>query len=451
MSIKAIILAAGQGTRMCSALPKVLHPLAGKPLLQWVVEAALASGVNDVYVVYGQSEKVKTTPGNIEWVQQAQQLGTGHAVNQAMQKINTDTAEQILVLCGDTPLITPSTLQNLLSNTPKGAIGLLTANVSEPAGLGRIIKSEHGKVVAIIEEKDASEQQKSITEINTGIILLPAKKAKIWLNNLKNDNAQGEYYLTDVVAMAVNENVDVKAIQTNNTVEVSGINTRAQLAQCERSYQMSNVEQLMEQGVSFADPARFDLRGKLECAQDISIDVNVIIEGTVKLAAGVKIGANVILKDVSVGANTEILPNSMIEDSVIGKCCAIGPFARLRPGTKLADNVKVGNFVETKKATIGSGSKLSHLSYIGDAVIGKNVNIGAGTITCNYDGVNKFTTTIEDNVFIGSDSQLIAPVTIGENAYIGAGSSISKNAPANKLTVARARQKTIDNWQAPKK
>lgn len=451
MSTTAIILAAGQGTRMSSELPKVLHLLAKKPLLQWVIEAALKSGVDDIHVVYGQNEQVKTVAQGIQWVQQTEQLGTGHAVNQAMQKINTANVEQVLVLYGDTPLISPQTLKHLLNSTPKDAIGLLTANFAEPAGLGRIIKDEHAKVVAIVEERDASEQQKAITEINTGIMLLPAKRAAVWLNNLKNDNTQGEYYLTDVIAMAVADNVEIKAIQASNTIEVAGINTRAQLAQCERNYQMNNAEQLMQQGVSLADPARFDLRGELKCEKDISIDVNVIIEGTVTLAKGVKIGANVILKNVSIGANTEILPNSMLEECVVGEDCAIGPFARLRPGTKLSDNVKVGNFVETKKVSIDAGSKLSHLSYIGDAVIGKNVNIGAGTITCNYDGINKYTTTIEDNVFIGSDSQLIAPVTIGENAYIGAGSSISKDAPANKLTVARARQRTIENWQAPKK
>ena len=453
MSTTAIILAAGQGTRMCSSLPKVLHPLAAKPLLQWVIDAVLASGINDLQVVYGQNEQVKAgvDSDHLQWVQQAEQLGTGHAVNQAVRTHKSANVEQILILYGDTPLITPRTLQHLLASTPNDAVGLLTAKVSDPTGLGRIIKNEQAEVVAIVEEKDATDEQKKITEINTGIMLLPAKRAASWLANLNNDNAQGEYYLTDVIAMAVADQVDIKAIQVRDNMEVMGINTRKQLAQCERNYQMKTTEELMAQGVSFADPARFDLRGTLECEQDVNFDINVIIEGQVKIAKGVKIGANVILKNVTIGANTDILPNSMLEECIVGADCSIGPFARLRPGTELADQVKIGNFVETKKAKIGSGSKVSHLSYIGDAVIGKQVNIGAGTITCNYDGVNKYTTTIKDHAFIGSDSQLIAPVTIGENAYIGAGSSISKDAPANKLTVARARQKTLENWQPPKK
>lgn len=454
MSIAAFILAAGKGTRMRSDTPKVLHQLAKKPLLRWVIDAVSVCHIQDIFVVYGQGgEQVKTAIAleDLAWVYQQEQLGTGHAVQCAMQACTKVDIDQVLIVYGDTPLISAQTLTQFIKQTPVNAVGLLTAKFDEPYGLGRIIRDAANNVTAIVEEKDASKAQKTINEINTGIMLIPADHLKQWLTELDNNNAQNEYYITDVIAMAVQDNVEIAAYCVADNSEVQGINTRAQLAHSERILQMKNAEQLMDQGVSFADPARFDLCGELECGRDVCIDINVIIEGTVTLGNNVKIGANVILKNVSIGDDTEILPNTMMEESHVGKACTIGPFARLRPGTKIADHVKVGNFVETKKAIIDSGSKLSHLSYIGDAVIGKNVNIGAGTITCNYDGVNKFTTTIEDGVFVGSDTQLIAPVTIGKNAYIGAGSSINKDAPADKLTVARARQKTIEHWQPPKK
>lgn len=451
MSIATIILAAGQGTRMQSRFPKVLHRLANKTLLQWVIDAAHSVELHDLYVVIGHGgEHVqKITRGDIHWIEQTEQLGTGHAVQQAMPSINT--AEQVLVLYGDTPLISTQTLKQFIAQTPKDAVGILTADFTNPSGLGRIVKNTNGEIIAIVEQKDASAEQLKLTEINTGIMLLPTKKLNSWLQQLNTNNAQGELYLTDVIAMAVADKIAIKAMLVHNQAEVSGVNTRKQLAELEREYQLMNAENLLEQGVTIIDPKRFDLRGELECGRDVTFDINVIIEGKVKIADGVQLGPNVILKDVSIDSNTEIIANSIIEGSVIGKNCCIGPFARLRPGTVLADNVKVGNFVETKKVSVDSGSKLPHLSYIGDAVVGKNVNIGAGTITCNYNGVEKFITTIEDNVFIGSNSQLIAPVTIEKNAFVGAGSSISKNAPAGKLTIARARQITVNGWQPPKK
>lgn len=452
MSINAVILAAGKGTRMRSQLPKVLHPLADKPMLNWVIDAANSIAAEKVCVIYGHGgEQVKQccNTDKVCWTLQEQQLGTGHAVQTAFDCISD--AEQVLVLYGDTPLIRQQTLQQLLEKTNVNDVGVVTAQFNAPTGLGRIIRNDQNDMIAIVEEKDADMAQKKITEINTGIMLLPVKPLKAWLQQLTCNNAQAELYLTDVIAMAVADGITIKTVQPTSNLEIMGVNNRLQLMQLERGYQHMQAEQLLEQGVMIRDASRFDLRGELVCAEDVSIDINVIIEGKVSLGRGVKIGSNCILKNVTIAADTEILANSILEDSTVGQSCLIGPFARLRPGTQLADNVKVGNFVETKKAIVGEGSKVSHLSYIGDANIGANVNIGAGTITCNYDGVNKFTTTIEDNVFVGSDSQLIAPVTIGKNAYIGAGSSVSKDAPAGKLTIARSRQKVIEAWQPPKK
>jgi len=452
MSLKIAILAAGQGTRMHSKLPKVLHQMAGKPLLQWVLDATASVSPVETFVIYGyQGEQVKQAlaDNDVTWVAQTEQLGTGHALQQVLPHLHDD--DRVLVLLGDTPLISDETLNSLIENTAENEIGIVTTITEEPYGLGRILRDQSDAILGIVEEKDASDTEKTIAEINTGIMLLPIKPLKNWLTKLQNENAQGEYYLTDVIAMAVADGVDIHAIQPLFNAEVIGINDRSQLAQLENVYQALAAESLMLDGVTLRDPARFDLRGELEIDADVTIDINVIVEGKVKIGRDTNIGANVILKNTTIGKDVTILPNCILEDSIVGDHCTIGPFARLRPGTQLANNVKIGNFVETKKITVDEGSKLSHLSYIGDAEVGKNVNIGAGVITCNYDGVDKHKTIIGDDAFIGTDSQLIAPVKIGKGAYIGAGSSINKDAPAGKLTVARARQKTVDGWVPPKK
>ena len=452
MSLKVVILAAGQGTRMCSSLPKVLHRLAGNTLIQWVIDAAESVNPDNILIVYGHGgDHVKASLGEnaYQWVEQAEQLGTGHAMQQVAPFLNDD--DTVLVLNGDVPLISSPTLQSLITQVESNQLGLLTADFDDPYGFGRIVRNQNNSVTAIVEEKDATDDIREISEINTGIMLLPAGRLKKWLSALENFNQQNEYYLTDVIAMAVEDGIDIKTAQPELEQEVLGVNTRVQLAELESFYQVQSAEQLMLQGVTLIDPARFDLRGELDCAQDVTIDINVIIEGKVIIAEGCTIGANVILKNASIGQNTKVLPNSIIEDSTVGEQCLIGPYARLRPGTELSHHVKVGNFVETKKTVVGQGSKIPHLSYIGDADIGEKVNIGAGVITANYDGVNKSKTIIGDNVFVGCDSQLIAPVTIGEDAYIACGSSISKDAPAGKLSIARAKQKTITGWQPPKK
>jgi len=452
MSLKAIILAAGQGTRMRSKLPKVLHQLAGRSLLSWVLDAADSILPEEILIVYGhQGEQIKQTLDDeaLTWVEQAEQLGTGHALQQAMPRLDDD--DNILVLPGDVPLISHETLSDLIANTAQDEVGLLTAMVAEPYGFGRILRNDAGHVVGIVEEKDASDDEKNITEINTGIMLLPVKPLKSWLAQLENNNVQGEYYLTDIIALAVASGITIKASQPIFNEEIMGINDRGQLARLERIYQSLAAEALMLEGVNLQDPTRFDLRGELTAAEDVTVDINVIIEGQVEIGANTSIGANVILKNATVGEGVTILSNCVIEDVHIGDHCIIGPFARLRPGTRLANNVKVGNFVETKKTTVAAGSKLPHLAYVGDAEVGKNVNIGAGVITCNYDGVKKYKTIIGDGAFIGADSQLIAPVTIGEDAYIATGSSINKDAPAGKLTIARSRQRTIAAWVSPKK
>lgn len=452
MGLSVIILAAGQGTRMRSQLPKVLHPLAGKPILQWIVDAAQQLKPTDIYIVYGHGgEQVQAaiTGDNLTWVQQKQQLGTGHAVQQVLPHLKNN--QQVLVLVGDTPLINPETLKRLLAHTKSGNVGLLTVDLDNPFGLGRIIRNQDGAMIAIVEEKDATPAQKKITEISTGIMAFSSNDLQHWLPQLKNNNAQKEFYLTDVMAMAVADKRQIDTLQPEDEHEVLGVNTRAQLATLERFYQQKNAENLMLQGVTLYDPARLDVRGELTCAEDVTIDVNVIIEGKVNIARNVVIGANTVLKDVTIAEGTVIHPHCHIDGAVIGRECQIGPFARIRPGTALEQHVKVGNFVETKKAKIGDHSKLNHLSYIGDAEIGKEVNVGAGVITCNYDGVNKHKTIIGDGAFIGSDSQLVAPVTVEAGAYIGSGSTITRTAPAGKLTLARAKQTTIDKWQPPKK
>ena len=452
MTLKVAILAAGQGTRMRSNLPKVLHTIANKPLLQWVLQTAQSLQPEEIFVIHGhQGEQVKTTFADqqVTWVAQTEQLGTGHALQQVLPLLADN--DQVLVLLGDTPLINATTLQQLSASTAKDEVGLVTALVEEPSGLGRILRDNNDAVVGIVEEKDATADEKLINEINTGIMLFPAKQLKTWLAQLKNHNAQSEYYLTDVIALAVTDGINIKTVQPEFNAEIIGVNDRMQLAELEGIYQAQAAAALMQQGVTLRDPARFDLRGELEVAEDVTIDINVIIEGKVKIGRDTNIGANVQLKNVVIGEGVTILANCVLEDSIIGNACTIGPFARLRPGTELADHVKIGNFVETKKITVDSGSKLPHHAYVGDAEVGKNVNIGAGVITCNYDGVDKHKTIIGDNAFIGTDSQLIAPVKIGKGAYIAAGSSINKDAPADKLTVARAKQKTIENWQRPQK
>lgn len=453
MKLNIIILAAGQGTRMHSAKPKVLHELAGKPILQWIVDTALQLHPDNIYIVYGfGGEQVKAAieeNSAIVWVEQKEQLGTGHAVAQVLPHLNDN--EQVLILVGDTPLIQLATLRSLVNLTKDDHLALLTVNFADPTGLGRIIRNAQQQVVAIIEDKDATAEQRKITEINTGIMAMPTKHLKKYLPQLKNNNQQKEYYLTDIMALAVQDHQTIVATQPENPEEVLSVNNRLQLAELERYYQKSVAEKLMLQGVTMRDPNRFDLRGELICGKDVTIDINVIIEGKVIIGNNVVIEANVILRNTTIKDNAVIHANSHIDSAIIGENCQIGPFARIRPGTQLAHDVKIGNFVETKKALIDVGSKVNHLSYIGDATIGKDVNIGAGVITCNYDGVNKHQTIIEDNAFIGSDSQLVAPVTVEKGAYIGSGSTISKTAPAGKLTLARARQTTIDKWQPPKK
>ncbi|HET6629777.1 MAG TPA: bifunctional UDP-N-acetylglucosamine diphosphorylase/glucosamine-1-phosphate N-acetyltransferase GlmU [Woeseiaceae bacterium] len=451
MKVSFIILAAGQGTRMRSAVPKVLHTLAGKPLLQHVVDCALAAGADEVCVVHGHGgEVVKAAFAGqpIRWVHQAEQLGTGHAAQLATA--GTPEANRVLILFGDVPLLEPSTLRRLLETGNEGDLALLTVDMDDPTGYGRIVR-DNGRLVRIVEQKDASPAEQAITEINTGVLRAPAGKLKQWLSRLDSNNSQGEYYLTDVIAMAVAEGVAVHGVKAGDWKEVMGINDRKQLAEAERALQQRRVEALMEQGVGFADPARVDIRGTLTCGTDVFIDANVVFEGEVTLGDNVTVESCNLVRDSSFGAGTVIHPHCHIEKAVTGAKCEIGPFARLRPGAELEDKVKIGNFVEVKKSTIAHGSKVNHLSYIGDTTIGTGVNVGAGTITCNYDGANKYRTVIGDNAFIGSGVELVAPVEIGAGATIGAGSTITKPAPAEELTVARARQVTIEGWKKPVK
>lgn len=451
-SLEVIILAAGQGTRMKSALPKVLHSLAAKPLLAHVIETARSLSPTAIHVVYGHGgEQVKDALADypVGWVEQAEQLGTGHAVEQAMPQVASDAT--VLILYGDVPLVQTETLQALIDYADNGGFSLLTVELDDPTGYGRIVRSDSGSVERIVEQKDANADELAIQEGNTGIMALPASKLGGWLKQLDNDNAQSEYYLTDVIAMAVADGVGVDALMARDVDEVLGVNDRIQLAHLERRYQQRQAEFLMQRGVTLIDPARFDLRGSLKTGQDVTIDVGVVIEGSVILGDRVRIGANTVLRDVVVGNDVEILPMSLIEQAEIGAGCSIGPFARVRPGTSLDEGAKVGNFVEVKNSAIGKGSKVNHLSYIGDTTMGAGVNIGAGTITCNYDGANKHRTVIGDRAFIGSDSQLVAPVEIGDDATIGAGSTITRDAPEGELTLSRSRQASVKGWKRPKK
>ncbi len=451
MKLGIVILAAGQGTRMKSRLPKVLHPLAGKPLLAHVIETARSLEPDAMVVVYGhggeQVREALDAPG-LQWVEQAEQLGTGHAVQQALPALKD--LDRVLVLYGDVPLMRRESLQSLLATAPSG-FGLMTVDLDDPQGYGRILRDEQGRVTGIVEQKDASEEQLRIREVNTGIMLVDAPSLARWLEQLSPQNAQGEYYLTDIVALAVAEGVEIQVAQPEDPVEAEGVNDRLQLAALERVYQRWQAQVLMRDGVTLKDPARFDLRGSLRTGMDVSLDVNVIIEGEVVLGDNVSVGANTVLRNVRVADNVVIRENCVIEDAVIGPDSAIGPFSRIRPGTELTGGAHVGNFVEIKNSTIGLGSKVNHLTYIGDTLMGAGVNIGAGTITCNYDGAYKHRTTIEDKAFIGSNTALVAPVTVGEDATIGAGSVIAKDAPAGELTLARGKQVTIKGWKRPKK
>ncbi len=450
-NLSVIILAAGQGTRMRSALPKVLHAIGGKPMLQHVIDAARGLLADDIYVVYGHGgERVRSALASqpVRWVEQAEQLGTGHAVNQAMPAIPDH--HTVMVLYGDVPLITSDTLHRLAEVAQQG-LGLLTTRLPDPRGYGRIVRDDSGRVLSIVEEKDASEQQRGIREVNTGMLATGAANLRRWLDGLDNNNAQGEYYLTDVIAKAVQEGVPVETTNPATIAEVMGVNNRVQLAALERDYQRRRCEELMLSGVTLLDPERFDLRGGLQVGRDVIIDVNVVIEGEVTLGEGVYVGPYCYLRDVSIGSGTRINSHCVLEQADIGAECRIGPFARIRPETRLADGVHIGNFVEIKKSQVASGSKINHLSYVGDSVVGREVNIGAGVITCNYDGANKHRTVIGDNAFIGSDSQLVAPVEVGAGATIGAGSTITRDTPAGELTLARAEQKTVRGWSRPVK
>lgn len=451
MSLNVVILAAGKGTRMRSDLPKVLHPIAHKSMVQHVIDTANSLGSQAIQLVYGYgADKLQAALGEqtLNWVLQAEQLGTGHAVAQANPNINDD--DTVLILYGDVPLIQHSTLESLLAAREKNGLAILTVNLANPAGYGRIVR-EFGKVVGIVEQKDANADQLKITEVNTGIMAVPGKQLKAWLNRLSNNNAQGEYYLTDIIAMAHADGVAITTSQPQSAIEVEGANNRVQLAQLERAYQARAAEKLMLEGANLRDPARIDIRGDVTVGMDVMIDINVIFQGTVVLGNNVTIGAGAILINCEIADNAEIKPYTIIEGAKLGQAASAGPFARLRPGAELKQDAHIGNFVEIKKAVLGEGSKAGHLSYIGDAVIGAGVNIGAGTITCNYDGANKFITTIEDGVFVGSDTQLVAPVTIGKNATLGAGSTITKDVAEDELVITRVKQRHILGWQRPVK
>ncbi len=446
-----VILAAGQGKRMHSNLPKVLHPVAGKALARHVIDTARELVPQRLIVVYGHGgEQVRATlaADDIAWAEQAQQLGTGHAVAQALPEL-TDAA-QTLVLYGDVPLTSVATLRRLLQAGKEG-LSILTVNLADPSGYGRIVRDAQGRVVRIVEEKDASPEEKAIREVNTGIMAIPTARLKDWLGRLKNDNAQGEYYLTDIVALAVAEGLPVHTAQPAGEWEVLGVNSKVQLAELERQHQRNLADQLLVAGVRLADPARIDIRGSLAHGRDVAIDVGCVFEGSVELGDAVEVGPYCVLKNVKVGAGTRIAAFCHFEDAVIGPDGVLGPYARLRPGAELGPEVHIGNFVEVKKSRIGKQSKANHLAYIGDAEIGERVNVGAGTITCNYDGVNKHKTIIEDDVFIGSDTQLVAPVTVGRGATLGAGTTLTKNAPPDALTVSRAKQMTLSGWERPTK
>ena len=454
--LHVIILAAGQGTRMKSALPKVLHEIGGQPMIGHVLDTAHALQAETLHIVHGHGSKLVRTwfdarlprDESVRWVLQGQQLGTAHAVQQAMAEI-PDTA-LVLVLYGDVPLIRSETLAPAIAAGTK-TLALITANVGNPKGYGRILRDKKGAITGIIEENDADDAQKRLAEINTGFLAAPAKQLRGWLRKVGNDNDKKEFYLTDIVALAVKDGLKIASFEAAQE-EILGVNDRAQLAQLERIFQKRQALALMQQGLGLRDPARFDLRGKLRFGQDCSVDVGVVMEGDIELGMNVSIGPYVILKNVKLDVGTRVEAHSVLDSVTAGRNCRIGPFARIRPDSKLADEVHVGNFVEVKKSTLGANAKVNHLSYLGDAALGARVNVGAGVITCNYDGLNKHQTVIQDDVFIGSDTQFVAPVKVGRGATIGAGSTITKDVPAGGLTVCRARdQKSLPNWKRPTK
>lgn len=434
---------------MRSALPKVMHAIAGKPMLGHVIDAARSLSVSELHVVVGHgADTVKAAFSDVSWIDQTEQKGTGHAVAQALPVLADDSC--VLILYGDVPLIAPETLSRLVGCCSESSMALLTTDLNDPTGYGRIIR-EHDKVVAIVEQKDASPEQLAIQEVNTGIMAVHAKHLKQWLPKLSSDNAQGEYYLTDIIEMAVADGIAIDVAQPETAWEVQGVNNRQQLNELERFYQKQQAERVMAEGATLADAARLDIRGSLKVGQDCYIDVNCVFEGDCEIGDNVQIGPNCVFTNSRVANGSTIKANSVLEDAVVGESCDIGPFARLRPGTVLSRGAKIGNFVETKKAVLGEGSKVNHLSYIGDSEIGDNVNVGAGTITCNYDGVNKSKTVIGDGAFIGSNTSLVAPVTVGKNATVGAGSTITSNVPDEDLAVARGKQRNISGWKRPTK
>jgi bifunctional UDP-N-acetylglucosamine pyrophosphorylase/glucosamine-1-phosphate N-acetyltransferase len=451
MALDVIVLADGLGKRMRSDLPKVLHPLAGRPLLAHVIDAARTLAPRKVFVVHGHgADKMRAAfpDSGVDWVLQAEQLGTGHAVLQALPQVSPDA--DVLILYGDVPLVRPVTLKRLLEGAREG-LAMLTAELADPSGYGRIVRDGARRVARIVEQKDATASELALREINAGFFCLSARRLVPWLSKIGNDNAQKEYYLTDLVALAVADAVPVVALKVEDEWEVAGVNSTQELAVLERVCQGREARRLLDAGVTLADPARIDVRGALECGRDVSIDVNCVFEGRVRLGDKVRVGPNCVLKNVSIGAGSEVLAFSHLDEAEIGERCRVGPFARLRPGANLAEDVHVGNFVEVKASRLGPGSKANHLSYIGDSEVGSRVNVGAGTITCNYDGAAKHRTVIEDDCFIGSDATLVAPVRIARGSYIGAGSTISKDTPPGQLTVARARQVSIPSWKPPRK
>lgn len=450
--LEVIVLAAGKGTRMCSDKPKVLHHLAGKSFLAHVLDRAKPLDAIATHIVVGhgaQLVQAEVADYQARFVMQQEQLGTGHAVTQALNALQDESV--VLILYGDVPLIKASTLSELAALVVSNTMALLTVNMASPKGYGRILRDADNNVTSIVEEKDASDEQKCITEVNTGVMAVHATDLKRWLPALSNSNAQGEYYLTDIIAMAAYDNITVHTAQPANEYEVLGINNRAQQAQVERFYQQELAVQLMEAGVTLMDPTRFDCRGRVTAGKDCFIDINCVFEGDVELGNNVNIGANCVIKNSKIADNTEIKPFTMIDGAELDTQCSVGPFARLREGTRLSTKAKIGNFVETKKAIVGVGSKINHLSYVGDAVLGADVNIGAGTITCNYDGANKHQTTIEDGAFIGSNSALVAPVVIGSGTTVAAGSTITRNVESDHLVMTRSKQKSISGWVRPVK
>jgi bifunctional UDP-N-acetylglucosamine pyrophosphorylase / glucosamine-1-phosphate N-acetyltransferase len=452
MQLSVVILAAGQGKRMKSSLPKMLQPLAGRPMLAHVIDTARSLEPANIHVVYGHGgdrvrEALKDQP--VSWVLQAEQLGTGHAVMQALPHLNDD--HLVLILYGDVPLIRRQTLVEFTQSASSSAMALFTVMLEDPAGYGRVIRDSRGQVLKIVEEKDASRSERDVRECNSGIMAIPGKQLRKWLGQLKNDNAQGEYYLTDVIGLAVEDKVAIKPFIAASAEEVLGVNDKVQLAEVEAIRRKMLAQELMLAGLTLADPARFDVRGAFTHGTDCFIDVNVVLEGAVKIGDRVRIGPNCVIRDTEIGDDTEVFPNCVLDSARIGARCNIGPFARFRPTSTLSDEVHIGNFVEVKNSTLAHGSKANHLTYVGDAQVGSRVNLGAGTIVANYDGANKHRTIVEDDVHTGSNSVLVAPITIGAGATVGAGSTVTKTVPPGKLTVARSKQVTIDGWQRPKK